>query len=71
MSETGGFNTHGNADFHADLDDVETVEFVITIQTFVPHELLLWSPFTYCFELLLLDEPYLSRNMRFVNINRI
>ena len=26
MSETGGFNTHGNADFHADLDDVETVE---------------------------------------------
>lgn len=26
MSETWGFNTHGEADFHTNLDDVETIE---------------------------------------------
>lgn len=26
MSEIGGFNTHGETDFHIDLDDVETIE---------------------------------------------
>ncbi|KAL0742562.1 hypothetical protein Bca4012_084075 [Brassica carinata] len=26
MSETGGFNTHREADFHTDLDDVKTIE---------------------------------------------
>ncbi|KAL0854357.1 hypothetical protein Bca101_059509 [Brassica carinata] len=26
MSETRGFNTHGETNFHTDLDDVETVE---------------------------------------------